>query len=186
MNKRVGDTYLSGKTDGSPSPAERRQPLLDPELLLATSHSKAGCDSYSGDKLNNAKLDNNKELCPMKRKQLSLSQDSPRHKKPKPRLQRRPTSQQRPRSKPHRPSPKSHSPLDQAWRVAATPSPQTRPSAPHATNTDMSLDCCNLNRLSGAALLTLTEVTVYPHFTYCCSFTAVIRDSCAKQGVSFS
>jgi hypothetical protein len=59
-------------------------------------------------------------------------------------------------------------------------------SAPHAADTDMSPDCCNLDRLSGVALPTLTEVTFRPHSPHCCSFTAVIRDGCAERGVSFS
>jgi len=125
----------------------------------------------------------------VKRKRLSLSQDGPIHKKPKPkpkpRLQQRSTCQHRPRSKPHGRAPKSHSPLDLASRIATVPSPQARPSAPHATDTDMSPDCCNLDRSSGAALPTLTEVTFRPHSHYC-SFTAVIRDGCAERGVSFS
>jgi hypothetical protein len=108
------------------------------------------------------------------------------HKKPKPHLQQRSTGQHRPRSKPHGRSPKSHSPPDQASRVAVVPSPQARPSAPHVTNTDMSPGCYNLDRSSGAALPTLTEVTFRPHSLHCCSFTAVIRDGCAERGVSLS
>jgi hypothetical protein len=50
----------------------------------------------------------------------------------------------------------------------------------------MSSDCCNLDRSSGAALPTLTEVTFRPHSAHCYSFTAVIRDGCAERGVSFS
>jgi hypothetical protein len=113
--KRVGDTHLSGKADGSPSPAERRQLLPDREPSLATSHGEAGCDGHSGDELNNTESDeDDEEPRPMKRKRPSSSQDGPMHKKPKPRLQQRSTGQRRPRSKPHGPSPKSHSPLDQA------------------------------------------------------------------------
>jgi hypothetical protein len=41
-------------------------------------------------------------------------------------------------------------------------------------------------RLRACGLQTLTEVTFRPHFLYCCSFTAVIRDGCAERGVSFS
>jgi hypothetical protein len=185
--KRVGDTHLSGKADGSPRPAERQQLLPDREPSPATSHDKAGCDSHSSDKLNNTESDkDDKEPRPMKRKRPSSSQDGPMHKKPKPRLQQRSTGQHRPRSKPHGRSPKSHSPLDQASRVAAVPSPQARPFAPHGTDTDMSPDYHNLDRSSGAALPMLTEVTFRPHSSHCCSFTAVIRDGCAEQGVSFS
>ncbi|KAH8603099.1 hypothetical protein B0O99DRAFT_588145 [Bisporella sp. PMI_857] len=53
-------------------------------------------------------------------------------------------------------------------------------------DTDMSPDYYNLNRSSGAALPTLTEVTFRPHSPRCCSFTSVIRDGCAKRGASFS
>lgn len=50
----------------------------------------------------------------------------------------------------------------------------------------MSPDCCNFDRLSRVALPTLTEVTFRSHSPHCCSFTAVIRDSCVERGVSFS
>jgi hypothetical protein len=74
----------------------------------------------------------------------SPSCDNPIHKKRKHRLQQRSTRQHRPHSKPHRRSPKSHSPLDQGSTVAAVSStegrlPSPTPSAPHATDTDMSL-----------------------------------------------
>jgi len=64
------------------------------------------------------------------------------------------------------------------------PSPAS--SARHATDIDISPDCYNLDRSSGAALPTLTEVTFRPHSALCCSFTAVIRDGCEGRGVSFS
>jgi hypothetical protein len=113
------------------------------------------------------------------------------HKKRKHRLQQRSTPQHRRHSKPHRRSPKSHSPLDQGLTVAAVSSiegllPSPAPSTPHATDTDMSPDCYNLDRICGTALPTLTEVTFRPHSPHCCSFTAVIRDVCAERGVSFS
>jgi hypothetical protein len=187
--KRVGGTHVSGKAGGSPRPAERQQLLPDREPLPATSHDEAGCDSHSGDGLNNTESDkDDEEPRPVKRKRLSSSQDGPMHKKPKPkpRLQQRSTCQHRPRSKPHGRAPKSHSPLDLASRVATVPSPEARPSVPHATDTDMSPDCCNLDRSSGASLPTLTEVTFRPHSSHYCSFTAVIRDGCAERGVSFS
>jgi hypothetical protein len=50
----------------------------------------------------------------------------------------------------------------------------------------MSSDCCNLDRSSGAALPTLTEVTFRPHSSHCGSFTAAIREGCDGRGVSFS
>jgi hypothetical protein len=184
------------------------QPQADPDLLdweadsmapmqlevwprgsareLSQAINEAGCDSHSGDELNNTESDEDDgKPRPIKRKRPSSSQDGPMHKKPKPRLQQRSTGQHRPRSKPHKRSPKSHPPPDQTSRVAAVPSPQARPSAPHATDTDMSPDCYNLNRSSRAALPTLTEVTFRPHSPHCCSFTAVIRDGSAERGVSF-
>lgn len=97
----------------------------------------------------------------------SSSCNDPMHKKRKHHLQQRSTRQHRPHSKPHRRSPKSHSPLDQGSTVTAVSRtegrlPSPAPSAPHATDTDMSPDCCNLDRLS--ALPTLTEVTIRtPH-----------------------
>jgi hypothetical protein len=50
----------------------------------------------------------------------------------------------------------------------------------------MSPDYCKLDRLSEAALPTLTEVTFHPHSLHYYSFTIVIRDGCAERGVSFS
>jgi hypothetical protein len=72
--KRVSDTHLSGKACGSPRLAERQQLLPDHELLLVISHNEAGCDSHSGDGLNNTESDkDNEEPRHVKRKQLSLS-----------------------------------------------------------------------------------------------------------------
>ncbi len=185
--KRVGDTHLSGKVDGSPRRAERQQLLPNREPSPAASHDEAGCDGHRGDELNNPESDkDDEEPRPMKRKLPASSQDGLMHKKPKPRLQQKSTGQHRPRSKPHKRSPKSHSQLDQGSRVAAVPSPQARPCTPHAADTGMSPDYYNLDRLSGAALPMLTEVTFRPHSLHCCSFTAVIRDGCAERGVSFS
>lgn len=84
----------------------------------------------------------------------------------------------------------SHSPLDQGSRVAAGSSaegrlPSPAPSAPHATDTDMPPDCCDLGGSSGDILLKLIEVTFRPHSPHCCSFTAVIRDGRGGRGVSF-
>jgi len=50
----------------------------------------------------------------------------------------------------------------------------------------MSPDYCNLDRLSGVALLTLTKAMFRPHSLHYCSFTTVIRDGYAERGVSFS
>jgi hypothetical protein len=161
-------------------------------ITVATSHDEAGCDSHSGDELNNTESDkDNEEPRPMKRKRPASSQDGPMPKKPKPRLQQRSTRQRKPHSKPHGRSPKSHSLLDQGSTVAPVSSAEGRLpspplSTPYAADTDMSPDCCNLDRLSGAALPTLTEVTFRPHSLHCCSFTAVIRDGCTERGVSFS
>lgn len=127
----------------------------------------------------------------MKRKRPSLSHDSLMQKKRKHYIRQRSTRQHRLYSNPHRCSPKSYSPLDQSSTVAAVSStegrlPSPAPSAPHTTDTDISPKYCNLNRASGAALPTLTEVTFRPHSPHYYSFTAVIRDGCAKRGVSFS
>jgi hypothetical protein len=187
MAKRLRDTNLSGKADGSAIPAERQQLLPDREPSPATSYDEAGYDSHSGDELNNTKSDKGDEARrPIKRKLSSSSHDGPMHKKPKTRLQQRSTSQYKPRSKPYWRSLKSHSPLDQISRIAEDPSPQARPSPPHATNTDMSPDYGSLHRSSRAALPTMAEVTFRPHSPHCCSFSAVIRHGCAERGVSFS
>jgi len=166
----------------SMAPMQRAQQLLpnrDPSP--ATSHDEAVCDSHSDDELNNTEsAEDDEEPCPVKRERPFSSQDGPMHKKPKHRLQQRSTGQHRPRSRPHGRS------LDQASRVAAVPSPQARPSAPHAMDTDMSPDCGNLDRSSRVVLPTLTEVTFRPHSPHCCSFTAVIRDGCEGRGVSLS
>jgi hypothetical protein len=50
-------------------------------------------------------------------------------------------------------------------------------------------DCSNLStrgRSSDDLLPTLTEVTFRPYSQHCCSFTAVVQDSCDERGVSFS
>ena len=171
------------RAGGSPRPANGQQSLPNLDPPPEPSHNEAGCDSDSDGELNNTESDeDDEEPRPIKRKRLSSSQDGPMHKKPKHRLQQRSTGQQRPRSKPHGRSPKSHSPPDQASRVAVVPSPQARPSAPHATDTDVPPDYGNLDRSSRAVLPTLAEATFRPHSADCCSFTAVIY---AEQGVSF-
>jgi hypothetical protein len=180
--KRVGNTHLSGKVDGSPRPAERQQLPLGREPSPATSHDEAGCDSHSGDRLNTESDKDDEEPRPIKRKRPSSSQDGPMHKKPKHRLQQRSTSQQRPRSKPHGRSPKPHSPPDQASRVAVVLIPKARPSIPNATGIDVPPDYGNLDRSSRAVLPTLAEATFRPHSADYCSFIAVIH---AEQGVSF-
>jgi hypothetical protein len=50
----------------------------------------------------------------------------------------------------------------------------------------MSSNYCNHSSLSSDILPTLIEVTFRPHSTRCCSFTAVVREGCNGQGVSFS
>jgi hypothetical protein len=185
------------------------QPQADPDLLdceadsmapmqlkvwprasareLSRAINEAGCDSHSGDELNNTESDeDDKEPRPMKRKRPSSSQDGLTHKKSKHLLPQRSTGQHRPHSKLHARSLKSHSPLDQASRIAALPSPQARPSAPNTTDTDMPPDYGNLDRSSRAVLPTLDKVTFRPHSPHCCSFTAVIRDGCDERGVSLS
>lgn len=181
--KRVSDTHLSGKADKSPRPAERRQLLPDREPSPATSRDEAGCNSHSDGELNNTESDeDDEEPRPVKRKRPSSFQDGSMHKKPKHRLQQKPTGQQRPRSKPHGSSPKLHSLPDQASKVAVVIIPKARPSTPNATGTDVPLDYGDLDRSSRAVLPTLAEATFRPHTADCCSFKAVIH---AEQGVSF-
>jgi len=152
----------------------------------------AGSDNHRDDELNDTDLDDDDdEPRPVKRKRPSPSCEGLMRKKRKHRLQQRSTRRHRPHSKPYRHSPKSHSLLDQGSIVTAVSSAEGRlssptPSALYATDTDMSPDCCNLDRLSEATLPTLTEVTFRPHSPHCCSFTAVVRDGCAERGVSFS
>lgn len=68
------DTHLSGKADGSPRPIERQELLLDRKPSSATSHDKVGCNSYSGNGLNNIELDkDDEEPRSIKRKRPSLS-----------------------------------------------------------------------------------------------------------------
>jgi len=63
--------------------AQQLFPSRDPSP--ATSYNEAACDSYNDDELNNTESDKDgEELCPIKRKRLSLSQDGLMHKKPKP------------------------------------------------------------------------------------------------------
>jgi hypothetical protein len=75
------------RANRSPRPANRQQSLPNLNPPLEPSYNKTGCDSDSNIKLNNTKSDkDNKELGPIKRKRLSLSQDSLMYKKPKHRL----------------------------------------------------------------------------------------------------
>ncbi len=172
----------------------RRAPQLLPnrDPSPATSHDEAVCDSHSGDELNNTESDkDSEEPRPIKRKRTSSSHDGPMHKKPKPRLYQRSTYQHRLHSKPHRRYPKPHSPHDQGLRVTAVSSAEARLpslvlSAPQTMDTEMLSNYNNLGGLSSNILPTLTEVTFRPHSLHCCSFTAVIRDSCDGRGVSFS
>jgi hypothetical protein len=47
-------------------------------------------------------------------------------------------------------------------------------------------DCSNLGGSSSDFLPTLIEATFRPQSQHCCSFTAVTREGCDGQGVSFS
>lgn len=60
-DETVGDIHLSGKADGSPRPAERLELLPDHKTSPATSHDEAGCNSHSGDELNNTESDKDAE-----------------------------------------------------------------------------------------------------------------------------
>jgi hypothetical protein len=60
------------------------------------------------------------------------------------------------------------------------------PSALQTIEVDTPRDYSNLGGSSSDFLPTLTEVTFRPYSQHCCSFTAVVQDSCDKQGVSFS
>ncbi|KAI9769831.1 MAG: hypothetical protein M1840_003825 [Geoglossum simile] len=181
------------KGDESARPAKRQRPLPYSDSSPEPSHDEAGShsDSYSDDELNNAKakLDKDDERPrPAKRKRPSSSYDGPTQWKRKNYLQYRSSHQRKPRSKSHQHYPKSHSLLDQGSRVAAGSSaegqlPSPAPSAPQATDIDVSPDCCNQSPRD--VLPTLTKVTFRPHSLYCCSFTAVIRDGCDRRGVSF-
>lgn len=189
--ERVGDPHLSGKEDRRPRSAKRQQSLPNRDPSPEPNQDAAGSDSRSDDELNTDLDDDDNEAHPMKRKRPSLSCDGLMRKKRKHRLQQRSICQRRPHSKPYRRSPKSHSLLDQGSTAAAVSSTEGRlplpaPSTPRATDTDMSPDCCNFDRSSGAVLPMLTEVTFRPHSPDCCSFTAVVRDGCKGQGVSFS
>ncbi|KAI9770373.1 MAG: hypothetical protein M1839_003215 [Geoglossum umbratile] len=192
--ERVGDTHLSGKGDENARPAKRQRPLPYSDSSPEPSHDEAGSynDSYSDDELNNAKAKSDKDdgrPRPAKRKRPSSTYDGPTQWKHKNYLQYRSSRQRKLRSKSHQHYPKSHSLLDQGLRVAAGSSaegqlPLPAPSAPQATDTNVSPDCCNPSPRD--VLPTLTEVTFRPHSLYCCSFTAVIRDGCDGRGVSFS
>jgi hypothetical protein len=173
MAKRVGDTRLSSKEDGSPRPAERQRLLPSRDPLPELSHD----DSDSDDELNN-RADSDKDdgkPRPAKRKPPSSSYDGPTPKKKrKYHLQQRSARQRRPRSKSHGLCPKSHSPLDQGSRVAAVSNPNGRlpspaPSAPQVMDAEMPSDCCNLGRSSRDILPTLIEVTFRLHSPHCCS-----------------
>jgi hypothetical protein len=192
--KKVGDADLSSKEDESPRPAKRQRPLPYRDLSPKSNQDEVGShsDIHNDDELNNNKAESDEDdgrPRPAKRKRPSSSYDGPTPKKRKHHLQQRPLRQRRPRSKQHQHSLKSHSPLDQGSRVAAGSSaegrlPSPAPSAPHATDTDMPPDCCDLGGSSGDILLTLIGVTFCPHSSQCCSFTAVIRDGRGGRGVS--
>jgi hypothetical protein len=82
------------------------------------------------------------------------------------------------------------SPPGQASRVTAVSSaegrlPSPAPSAPQIMDTEMPSDRSNTGG-SSSDLPVLTEVTFRPYSQHCCSFTAVVREGCDGQGVSFS
>jgi hypothetical protein len=185
---------LPRKMDEGTKPTGRQRSLpshdssSDPDQDARGSHGN-GCsnDEFSSTHAESGEED--KRPCPLKRKRPSLSGAGPAQKKRKHHLQQRSTCQSRVLFKSHRQSPKSNSPRCHNSRVAAASSakvqlPSPVPSAPHATDTDMSPDCSNPS--SSDILPTLTEVTFRPYSPYCCSFAAVIRDNCDGQGVSFS
>jgi hypothetical protein len=164
----VDDTHPSDE-DGSPRPA----PLPSCDPLPKSSHDKTGgrCNGDSDNDLNNHKADpegDDEVSRLMNRKRPSSSHDGPMHKKRKHHVQQRFARQRRARPKSHGHSSKSRSRHDQGSIVTAVSNLEGRllspaPSAPHATDTDMSPDCCNLDRSSRAILPTLTEVTFRPH-----------------------
>ncbi|KAF8847684.1 hypothetical protein BDZ45DRAFT_754641 [Acephala macrosclerotiorum] len=186
----VDDIYPSDEY-GSPRPALLRS--CDP--LPKSSHDEAG-DRSDGDRdndldYNKADPEDDEEPRLMKRKRPSSSHDGPMQKKRKRHPKQKSTGQHRPHSKLHRRSSKSHSPPNQASRVTAVSSAESRLpspalSAPQAMDTEMPSDCSNLSGSSSDILPTLTEVTFRPHSTRCCSFTAVVQDGCDGRGVSFS
>ncbi|KAH8586159.1 hypothetical protein B0O99DRAFT_645286 [Bisporella sp. PMI_857] len=193
IDKENNSIYSPDDIDEDPEPP---QLLNFYDLLLEPNYCKAG--SKSASESDNKPVDNEVDLdkdgdakraCFPKRKRPSSSHDGQMQKKRK--LQQRSTRQLRPHSKPHRRFLKSYSLLNQGPTVAMFPSAKSRllspsPSPSHATDTDMSPDYCNIDLSPRAVLPTLTEVTFRPHSPHCYSFTAVIRDGCDGQGVSFS
>ncbi|KAI9866126.1 MAG: hypothetical protein M1813_001687 [Trichoglossum hirsutum] len=163
--ERVGDTHLSSKGDESVRPAKRQRPLSysDSSPDLSYNEVESYSDSYCDDELNNAKakLDKDDERPrPAKRKRSSSSYDGPTQWNRKNYLQ------------------------VAAGSSAEGQLPSPVPSALQATtDTDVLPDCCNSSPRD--VLPMLVEVTFRPHFLYCCSFTAVIRDGCDGRGVSF-
>jgi hypothetical protein len=190
MTGKISDTHLSSKK-GESAGLGYHDPSPEP------SHDKLGShgDSCSDDEFSNTpKSDENDgrpRVAKRKRKRPSSPHNGPMHKKRKHHLEQRSTRQHRLRSTPYRRSLKSHSPLVQGSRVAAVSSaegrlPSPASSAPQTMDTEMPSNCYNLAPLSSVILPTLTEVTFRPHSTRCCSFTAVVREGCDGQGVSFS
>ncbi|KAI9768925.1 MAG: hypothetical protein M1840_004521 [Geoglossum simile] len=161
--KRIGDSHLFDKEDGSPRPAEQQRLLpsrdLSPELDY--DETRSGSDGNSNNEPSN-KADSDEDngrLRPAKRRQRSSSYDGP--------------------------MPKKRS------RVTAVSSPKGRlpspaPPALQVIDAEMLSDCYNLGRSPRDVLLTLVEVTFRPHSPHYCSFTAVVQDSCDGRGVSFS
>ncbi|KAH7317308.1 hypothetical protein BKA65DRAFT_557512 [Rhexocercosporidium sp. MPI-PUGE-AT-0058] len=187
MSEKVGDTHLSSKKDENLGLANH-----DPSLEPTQDKLESPSSSFSDDELNSNPVSINvdREPRPAKRKRSSSS-NNPIYKKRKRHLEQRSTPQRRPHAKLRQHSPKSYSPLDHGSRVTAVSSakgrlPSPAPSTPQTIDTEIPSDCYNLGRSSSDILPTLTEVTFRPHFTCCCSFTAVIRESRDGRGVSFS
>ncbi|KAG9227976.1 hypothetical protein BJ875DRAFT_530575 [Amylocarpus encephaloides] len=174
--------------DESPKPA--LSPPCDP--LPKSSHDEArGRSDSDSDNDKADPEDYDKEPRPMKRKRPSSSHDGPVQKKRKRYPKQKSTRQHRPHSKLHRHSSKSYPPFDQASIVTTVSSaegrlPSAAPSAPQIMDTEMPSDRSNLGGSSSDFLPVLTEVTFRPCSQHCYSFTAVVREGCDGQGVSFS
>lgn len=162
-----------------------------PELSPATTHDKARCDIQSDDELNNTEsAKDRRELYLVKRKRLSSSFDGQKHKKRKYHLQQKSACRPKPCSKSYRRTPKSDSVLDQVSRVAMGFStdgrlPSPAPSVPQDIYSEVLSDRSDLDTSPQNVLPTLVEITFRLHSLQCYSFTAIIRDSCHRRGVSF-
>jgi hypothetical protein len=187
---------LQGASVGKCRPLYENRVTLDMEAIETQQANvdllECEADSMAPMQLDSTDSDDDDEQPhPAKRKRRS-PHDGPMHKKRKLRLRPSSARQHKLHSMPHRRSPTSHYPLDQGSTVAAVSSAKGRfplssqaPSALQVTDTDMAPDCCNPNRLSGAALRRLTEITFRLHCPHGCFLTAVKQDRCDRQGVSF-